>query len=95
MASSRKPKASAKVAVITGGNRGIGLAIAEEFAAAGWSVAMIDLELKSFTLQIRPRGFVALPNCSWAGRLSRSKPWSLVLSDGLQKSGWTRPRSNA
>src|SRR5438874_2462295 len=46
MASSRKPKSSAKVAVITGANRGIGLAIAEEFAAAGWNIAITGRDAK-------------------------------------------------
>lgn len=36
--------ASAKVAVVTGGARGIGLAIGEWFLAQGWRIALIDID---------------------------------------------------
>jgi NAD(P)-dependent dehydrogenase (short-subunit alcohol dehydrogenase family) len=34
----------AKLAVVTGGARGIGLAIAEKFLAEGWNVALLDID---------------------------------------------------
>lgn len=51
--------AQAKVAVITGGSRGIGLAIAHAFAAAGYSVVIIgrnEPDLKSAVAQLGKHG---------------------------------------
>jgi len=39
----------AKLAVVTGGARGIGLAIAEKFLAEGWSVALLDIDGATLT----------------------------------------------
>ena len=44
---SRQGKAPARVAVVTGGARGIGLAIAERFLAEGHRVALLDIDRRT------------------------------------------------
>src|SRR6478672_5656388 len=43
----RQPKSYAAVAVVTGGARGIGLAVAERFLAEGYRVALLDIDRKT------------------------------------------------
>ena len=43
----RQGKSDAPVAVVTGGARGIGLAVAERFLAAGHRVALLDRDSKA------------------------------------------------
>lgn len=51
-----------KVALVTGAARGIGLATAQDFAAQGWHVLMLDRDIKELSLaQAQVPGAVALP----------------------------------
>src|SRR5450631_3207387 len=43
----RQQKSDAPVAVVTGGARGIGLAVAERFLAEGYRVALMDIDRKA------------------------------------------------
>lgn len=56
---------SHKVAIVTGAARGIGLAIAKQFLADGWNVALLDVlagELQEATAKIaKPADTLALP----------------------------------
>jgi nucleoside-diphosphate-sugar epimerase len=52
----------APVAVVTGGARGIGLAVAERFLAEGHRVALLDIDRKTCA---RPKRGSPIPSACW------------------------------
>ena len=77
-----------KVALVTGGARGIGLAIGEALAAAGAIVALVDLRLEMTTLAIRPLQELGLPVMATAANVSHPDQVRAMIKAVLDR--WER-----
>jgi NAD(P)-dependent dehydrogenase (short-subunit alcohol dehydrogenase family) len=89
MAGSSSPTAAARSIFITGAAAGIGRAVAERFADAGWFVCLLDVDeagVRNLALELAAR-----PGCAGAhaGRLDVSLPadWSRELADCFEAAG--------
>src|SRR5512143_1430840 len=60
-------------ALVTGAGRGIGLATARAFLAAGWRVLALDKDFSGFDLEGAERIDFDLRNLSEIGKLAKSK----------------------
>jgi NAD(P)-dependent dehydrogenase (short-subunit alcohol dehydrogenase family) len=83
------PTSARPALFITGAAAGIGRAVAERFAQAGWFVGLFDVDevaLQALLAQLQARHG---PQCGWAGRLDVSQPddWAQQLQAFAQASG--------
>ncbi len=74
---------------ITGAAAGIGRAVAERFAKAGWFVGLADVDESALQAVLTQLQALHGPHCGWAGRLDVSQPddWAQQLQAFAQASG--------